>query len=89
MPNVRTSEYLLNNYNDVYEFCRSRNEPMFISDEGQEDMAIISRATYEKFCSRYELYNLIDEGLEAVENGDVRDLDDFMTDFWKEVKKDR
>jgi hypothetical protein len=60
---------------------------MFITKNGQNDLAVMSMEAYEKFCSRYELYSFIDEGLEAVKNDDSSNLDEFMDEFWKEVKE--
>ena len=86
MINTRTSEYLGKNYNELSEFCRSRMEPVFITNEGQEELAVLSVEAYKKFCSRAELYSLLEEGLNDIENGDVRDFDEFMAEFRKEIE---
>jgi len=86
MLNTRTSEYLGENYNELSEFCRSRMEPVFITNDGQEELAVLSVEAYKKFCSRAELYSLLEEGLNDIENGDVRDFDEFMAEFRKEIE---
>ncbi|MCL2422049.1 MAG: type II toxin-antitoxin system Phd/YefM family antitoxin [Defluviitaleaceae bacterium] len=86
MPAIRPSAYLRNNYNDVSEFCHSRMEPMFITKNGHGDLAVMSIEAYEKFCGRYELYHLLDESIEDENNGNFMDFDDFMAEFWKEIK---
>ena len=88
MLNIRTSEYLGENYNELSEFCHSRMEPVFITKDGQEDLAVLSVEAYKKFISRYELYNLLEEGLEAERNGDVRDLNEFMDELRMDIKND-
>ena len=85
MPTIKPSAYLSNNYNDVSEFCHSRKEPIFITKNGHGDLAIMSIETYEKFCGRYELYSLLDEGLEDEKAGNYMDFDNFMEEFWKEI----
>jgi PHD/YefM family antitoxin component YafN of YafNO toxin-antitoxin module len=60
-------------------------EPVFITKNGYGDLAVMSIETYEKFCGRHELYHLLAEGLEDEKNGDFKDFDDFMTEFWKEI----
>lgn len=85
MPTIKPSAYLRNNYNEVSEFCHSRKEPMFITKNGHGDLAVMSIDTYEKFCGRYELYHLLDEGLEDEKAGNYMDFDDFMAKFWKET----
>ena len=85
MPNIRPSAYLRNNYNEVSEFCHSKMEPMFITKNGHGDLAVLSIEAYEKFCGRYELYNLLDEALEEEKRGAYSDYDDFIAEFRKEM----
>ena len=84
MPTIRPSAYLRNNYNEVSEFCHSRNEPMFITKNGHGDLAVMSIDTYEKFCGRYELYHLLEEGLKDEEDEKFMDFDKFMAEFWRD-----
>ena len=85
MPTIRPSAYLRNNYNEISELCHSKMEPVFITKNGHGDLAVMSIEAYEKFCSRYELYHLLDESLVAEKSGDYMDYDDFMADFRKEM----
>ena len=85
MPTIKPSAYLRNNYNDVSAFCNSRTEPMFITKNGHGDLAVMSIDTYEKFCGRYELYNLLDEALDAENTGNHMDYRDFMVELRKEM----
>ena len=85
MPTIKPSAYLRNNYNEVSELCHSKMEPVFITKNGHGDLAVMSIKTYEKFCGRYELHHLLDEGLEDEKAGNYMDFDDFMTGFWKEI----
>jgi PHD/YefM family antitoxin component YafN of YafNO toxin-antitoxin module len=63
-------------------------EPVFITKNGHGDLAVMSIEAYEKFCSRQELYHLLEEGLEAERNGDYRDFDEFMEEFEKEINEE-
>ena len=81
MPNIRPSAYLRNNYNDISEFCHSKMEPVFITKNGHGDLAVMSIETYDKFYSRYELYYLLDEAIEAERAGDYMDYDDFIVEL--------
>ena len=85
MPIIKPSAYLRNNYNEVSELCHSKTEPVFITKNGYGDLAVMSIETYEKFCGRYELYHLLDEGLENENTGNFLDFDDFMAGLWKEI----
>ncbi|MCL2072103.1 MAG: hypothetical protein FWH07_07730 [Oscillospiraceae bacterium] len=86
MLNTRTSAYLRDNYNELSDFCRSRMEPVFITRDGQEDLAVMNIEAYRKNHARYELYSLIDQGLKELENGEGTDFDEFMEEFWKETE---
>ena len=69
MPNIRSSDDLRNNYNDISEFCHTYSEPVFITKNGKGDLAVMSIETYERLAGRIELYGLIEEGLADIQNG--------------------
>ena len=68
MPNIRPSSDLRNKYNEISEFCHKYAEPVYITRNGQGDLAVMSIATYEKLVGKFELYKLLDEGMEAVKS---------------------
>lgn len=68
MPSIRPSSDLRNKYNEVSEFCHKYSEPVYITKNGQGDLVVMSIDTYEKLAGKYELYKLLDEGLEDVKN---------------------
>ncbi|MDD4169971.1 MAG: type II toxin-antitoxin system prevent-host-death family antitoxin [Desulfotomaculaceae bacterium] len=68
MPNIRPSSDLRNKYNEISEFCHKYSEPVYITKNGQGDLAVMSIATYERLVGKFELYKLLDEGMEAVKN---------------------
>lgn len=69
MPKIRSSADLRNKYNEISTFCREYAEPVFITKNGKGDLAIMSIEAYEQLVSRFELYRLIQEGLDAVAEG--------------------
>ena len=83
MPNIKSSTDLRNNYNEISTFCHESREPVFITKNGQEDLAVMSIETYEALSGKLELYRLLDEGRTAVKDGKKRPLQDVM----KEIKK--
>ena len=68
MPNIRPSSDLRNKYNEISEFCHKYSEPVYITKNGQGDLAVMSIATYERLVGKFELIKLLDEGMEAVKN---------------------
>lgn len=89
MPNIISSAELRNKYNEVSELCHKYGEPTFVTKNGKGDLAIMSIEAYEQMTARFELYSLIQEGMDAVERGDVRSYDDAMEEIRAEIKARR
>ncbi|MDO0825277.1 MULTISPECIES: type II toxin-antitoxin system prevent-host-death family antitoxin [Desulfosporosinus] len=83
MPSIRPSSDLRNKYNEISEFCHKYNEPVYITKNGQGDLAVMSIETYEKLVGRFELYNLLDDGLDAVKQGKTRPFRQALEDIRK------
>jgi PHD/YefM family antitoxin component YafN of YafNO toxin-antitoxin module len=85
MPNIRSSTDLRNNYNEISTFCHESREPVFITKNGQGDLAVMSIETYEMLSGKLELYHLLDEGRTAVKEGRKHPLADVMRDIRQEI----
>ncbi|HAU32023.1 MAG: Prevent-host-death family protein [Desulfotomaculum sp. 46_296] len=85
MPNIKSSTDLRNNYNEISKFCHESREPVFITKNGQGDLAVMSIETYETLKGKLELYHLLDEGRTAVKEGRKRPLEDVMRDIKQEL----
>lgn len=85
MPNIKSSTDLRNNYNEISTFCHESREPVFITKNGQGDLAVMSIETYEMLNGKLELYRLLDEGRVAVQEGRKRPLADVMRDIRQEI----
>ena len=66
MPAIRSSADLRNNYNDISNFCHQYAEPVFITKNGKGDLAVLSVEAYEQLVGRFELYGLLQTGLDDV-----------------------
>ena len=86
MPNIKSSTDLRNNYNEISTFCHEHREPVFITKNGQGDLAVMSIETYEMLNGKLELYRLLDESKAAVKAGRKRPLADVMHDIKQEIK---
>ena len=71
MPVIRKSADLRNNYSEISDFCHKFREPIFITKNGEGDLAVMSIETYEEIAGRNELYRLIQEGIDDIENGNI------------------
>lgn len=87
MPTIRPSADLRNKYHEISEFCHQYSEPVFITRNGQGDLAVMSIETYEMLTGKMELYNLLDEGLKARDAGKVEPADKVIADIRKSMKK--
>lgn len=83
MPTIRPSADLRNNYNEISQFCHEYAEPVFITKNGKGDLVVLSIETYERLCGKFELYNLLNEGLQAEKSGNVKPFDDVINNLRK------
>ena len=89
MPNIKSSTDLRNNYNEISKFCNESREPVYITKNGQGDLAVLSIETYEMLNGKLELYRLLDEGRSAVREGRKRPMNDVMRDIRREIDNER
>ena len=81
MPTIRSSADLRNKYNEISNFCHENSEPVFITKNGKGDLAVMSIETYEELLGRFELYGLLQEGMEDIKSGNTRAFSDAMADI--------
>ena len=81
MPIIRSSADLRNNYNDISSFCHQYSEPVFITKNGKGDLAVMSIETYEKLIGRFELYGLLQDGLQDIREGKTRPFSEAMAEI--------
>ena len=85
MPNIKSSTELRNKYNEISKFCHENREPVFITKNGQGDLAVMSIEIFEQLNGKLELYRLLDEGRTAVKDGRKRPLAEVMHDIKQEI----
>jgi len=74
MPTIRPSADLRNNYSEISDLCHEYAEPVFITKNGTGDLAVMSIETYELLAGKFELYNLIEQGIDQFKNGKVKPM---------------
>ena len=85
MPHIRSSTDLRNCYSEISALCRESREPIFITKNGQGDLAVMSIETYEMLNGKFELYRLLEEGKAAIKADKKRPLEDVMQDIRQEI----
>ena len=81
MPHIRSSADLRNCYNEISSFCHEYDEPVFITKNGKGDLAVMSIEAYERLMGRFELYGLLQEGLEDIASGNTRPFSEAMSEI--------
>jgi len=69
MPVIREGTDLKISYGEISEFCHKYREPVFLTKNGAGDLAVMSIETYEAITGKQQLYNLLEEADNDVENG--------------------
>lgn len=69
MPVIKPVSYLRNNFKEISDMVHSSDEPVYLTKNGSGDMVVMSIEHYEKQLARLELYQLLDDAREEIENG--------------------
>ena len=85
MPKIRPSSDLRNKYNEISEFCHKYSEPVYITKNGTGDLAVMSIELYERLMGKFELYKLLDEGLDAIKDNKVALAEDVFEKIEREL----
>ena len=86
MPQIRPSSDLRNSYNEISAFCHQYGEPAYITKNGTGDLAVMSIETYERLVGKFELYSLLEKGLEDVRSGRVSSAREAVADIRGELR---
>ena len=78
MPAIRASADLRNKYTEISNYCHTTNEPVFITKNGQGDLAVMSIAQYDILLGKLDLYSKLAEGLKDFQNGKHEPFDTAM-----------
>ena len=87
MPAIRKSADLLNNFKEIREFCLNYREPIFLTNDGQGELAIMSIEAYDELVGRIELYHALQKGLDQINNGEVIEEEEMMEKLNNYIRK--
>ena len=81
---IRPSTCLRNEYNDIAEFCKTENQPVFLTKNGEGDLVVMDIETYnrrEKMLKLREELLAVEEDRLAGRGGcTVDDLESYLDD---------
>jgi PHD/YefM family antitoxin component YafN of YafNO toxin-antitoxin module len=69
MPVIKESTYFKNSYSDISAFCHKYHEPIIITSNGKNDIAVMSMDTYDEITGIKNLINLLETADNDIENG--------------------
>jgi len=80
VPAIRKTTDLLNNLNEILQFCQNFREPVYVTDDNQKEQAVMmSVEAYEELIGRLELYHSLQMGLDQINNGDfIEEEEEFI-----------
>jgi PHD/YefM family antitoxin component YafN of YafNO toxin-antitoxin module len=78
MPAIRNTNDLIHNLNEIRDFCQTYREPIFLTNNGQGELAVMSIAVYEELVGKLELYHALQMGLNQIDNGEIIEEDKMM-----------
>ena len=84
MLQVMESIDLLAKYGEISDFCHNYREPLLITRNGQEDLAVMSIEIYEELMEKIELHKAIKVGLDQIQNGEIiteEEMDEKLTRY--------
>lgn len=87
MPTIRASTDLRNDYGEISTFCHENREPVFITENGRGDLAVMSIETYEEIMGKIELYQLLEVGLNQIKNGEIITEEEMMKELNQYIGK--
>ncbi|MDR2870172.1 MAG: type II toxin-antitoxin system prevent-host-death family antitoxin [Deferribacteraceae bacterium] len=76
MAKIMQSSTLRNKYHELSEFCNENSEAVFITKNGEGDLAVMSITHYEEILGRMELYSQLMVGLKAASEGRVKSINE-------------
>lgn len=78
---------LRNSYNEISTFCHTYSEPAFITKNRKGDLAVMSIEAYEELVGKFELYVLIQEGINDMTEGKTRPFSDTISEIRSRRKR--
>ena len=85
MPAIRASADLRNKYSEISSYCHTTNEPVFITKNGQGDLAVMSITQYDELLAKLDLYSKLSEGIKDIQDGRTQPFAAAMKDIRSEL----
>lgn len=86
MPYIRPVGDLRTNSGEIVSIVTKENKPVFLTRHGKGEMVLISMEEYDRLTGLNELYAAVDQGLEDVKAGRVKDAKTVMAQLREDMR---
>ena len=87
MTEIRPSSDLRNKYKEISSICKEKKKPVFITVNGRGDTVLLDIEVYEKMQEELEMYKILAEAEDDIENNRVYPIENLFTKIEKRFKK--
>ena len=87
MSEIRPSSDLRNKYKEISSICKEKKKPVFITVNGRGDTVLLDIEVYEKMQEELEMYKILAEAEDDIENNRVYPIEDLFLKLEKRFKK--
>ena len=87
MSEIRPSSDLRNKFKEISSICKEKKKPVFITVIGRGDTVLLDIEVYEKMQEELEMYKILAEAEDDIENNQVYPIENLFTKIDKRFKK--
>jgi PHD/YefM family antitoxin component YafN of YafNO toxin-antitoxin module len=70
MPIIRPLSELQSRTDEMLEFCRTQNQPIFLTENGYGSVVLMSQTVFDRMQLMMNLLNKLDEAKQSIASGD-------------------
>ena len=89
LPQIRPLSDLRGSMGEITDFVDSEQTPVILTKHGRGKYVFLSMEEYGKLVANRELYQLLDEGLDDIENGRTQEFGAAMKELREDIANGR
>ena len=89
MEQIRPITDIKTKFSEIDREVTEAHSPVILTKNGYGHMVVMSYQEYGKLMARQELYRLLDEGLDDIENGRTQDFHEAMREIREDIAHGR
>ena len=89
MEQIRPITDIKTKFSEIDREVTEAHSPVILTKNGYGHMVVMSYQDYGKLMARNELYRLLDEGLNDIENGRTQDFHEAVSEIREDIAHER